>query len=251
MKRDAAIGAVIVGLVALLLFEGATYWNGEADKEMVPPATTGQEAGPIQEHSQEAEKTRPQATGGTPDGGYDEDRTTGSKPSAAETEILDHAVRPSADDGRKPNSAASSLDKKATEEVKGEELESGTNGAADRDHTRGSSYPDYDHMGTYEVTAYTAGPESTGKSPGHPAYGKTASGEMVKENHTIAADWAVLPPGTVVKIEGLDGTYTVEDSGGAINGNIIDLYIEDLAEALAWGRRNRDLWVVEWGVDHE
>src|SRR5690606_7201420 len=36
---------------------------------------------------------------------------------------------------------------------------------------------------TFEVTAYTAGAESTGKTPSDPAYGITASGEKVREGY--------------------------------------------------------------------
>jgi hypothetical protein len=41
-------------------------------------------------------------------------------------------------------------------------------------------------MGEFKITAYTAGPESTGKRPGDPEYGITASGEKVEEWITIA-----------------------------------------------------------------
>jgi len=102
-------------------------------------------------------------------------------------------------------------------------------------------------LGVFSITAYTAGYESTGKTPDHPMYGITYSGKMVTPNHTIAADINVLPLGTKVEIEGLPHTYTVEDKGGAINGNDLDLYIPNLEEALAWGRREREVYIVEWG----
>ena len=43
-------------------------------------------------------------------------------------------------------------------------------------------------LGRIEITYYTAGPESTGKTPDHPAYGITRSGAVVEEGRTIAAD---------------------------------------------------------------
>lgn len=73
---------------------------------------------------------------------------------------------------------------------------------------------------------------------------------MVQEGRTIASDWSQLPPGTIVAIEGLDGTYTVEDRGGGIKGKHIDLYIEDLEEALTWGRQDRAVWVIKWGLPY-
>lgn len=106
----------------------------------------------------------------------------------------------------------------------------------------------YGYLGHFDITAYTAGYESTQKKKGEPGYGITATGTTVKEGRTIAADWDVLPPGTVVQIEGLEGTYTVEDRGGGVKGNHIDLYLSDLQHALEWGRQKRSVWVVKWGL---
>lgn len=103
------------------------------------------------------------------------------------------------------------------------------------------------YTATFKITAYTAGAESTGKSPGHPAYGITASGVKVRENHTIAADWTILPPGTTLKIEGLPHIYTVEDRGSAIKGNRLDIYIADLEAALKWGVQERKVIILEMG----
>ncbi|MCY7451801.1 3D domain-containing protein [Bacillus altitudinis] len=88
---------------------------------------------------------------------------------------------------------------------------------------------------TYEVTAYTNGAESTGKSAGHPDYGVTASGARTKTGHTIAC-----PPsmafGTRLNIEGV-GVRTCEDRGGAITEGHIDLYVAGVAEAQSYGRK--------------
>lgn len=99
-------------------------------------------------------------------------------------------------------------------------------------------------IGTFKITAYTAGFESTGKNPGDPAYGITASGEEVIEDHTIAADWDVLPPGSKVFIEGV-GIRTVTDKGGLVDGKHIDLYIPDLDDALNWGVRYREVYLLK------
>jgi len=98
-------------------------------------------------------------------------------------------------------------------------------------------------LGTFEITAYTEGFESCGKLPSHPEYGITASGEEVKENWTIAADKSI-PFGTKLMIEGLPYIYTVEDRGGAIKGQKLDIYIDDVSRALEWGRRERKVWEV-------
>ena len=64
----------------------------------------------------------------------------------------------------------------------------------------------------------------------------TASGEVATAGVTIAADWTIYPPGTVVEIEGM-GTYIVHDKGGAIKGNRIDIYYDNHAAALDFGRQ--------------
>jgi 3D (Asp-Asp-Asp) domain-containing protein len=106
----------------------------------------------------------------------------------------------------------------------------------------------YDTVGIeFKTTAYTAGYESTGKRPGDPLYGITYSGKTVQENHTIAADPEVLPIGTVVKIEGFDCTFVVEDTGSAVNGQHIDIYMEDLDDAKDYGVQYRKIIIVKEG----
>jgi 3D (Asp-Asp-Asp) domain-containing protein len=100
-----------------------------------------------------------------------------------------------------------------------------------------------ENVQTFEVTAYTAGYESTGRTPDHPLYGVTASGEYVKENHTIAC-----PPsmefGTKIYIQYFDTTFTCEDRGGAITEGKLDVYIPVLEDALEFGRRDLEVIVI-------
>ncbi len=65
----------------------------------------------------------------------------------------------------------------------------------------------------------------------------TASGEVAIEGLTVAADWDVLPKGTVIEIEN-KGFRVVQDKGGAIKGNRIDIYFESHQEALEFGVQN-------------
>ncbi len=84
------------------------------------------------------------------------------------------------------------------------------------------------------LTAYTAGPESTGKKLGDPQYGITYSGTKAREGRTIAVDPATIPLGSTVYIEGI-GIRQAEDIGSAIKGNHIDVYMTDVDRALRFG----------------
>jgi 3D (Asp-Asp-Asp) domain-containing protein len=97
---------------------------------------------------------------------------------------------------------------------------------------------------TFEMTAYTAGYESTRKTPEHPLYGVTASGKMVKDWHTIACPRS-MPFGTQVYIPHFDITFTCEDRGSAITEGKLDIYIADLEEALRFGRRHLQAHILE------
>lgn len=90
--------------------------------------------------------------------------------------------------------------------------------------------------GKYKVTAYCACIKCCGKTNGI-----TASGTMATANRTIAAP-STFAFGTKVVINGQ--TYTVEDRGGAIQGNRIDVYMNSHSEALAWGVRYLDVEVL-------
>lgn len=71
--------------------------------------------------------------------------------------------------------------------------------------------------------------------------GITASGTRATRG-TIAADTALYPFGTVMYVPGY-GYGTVEDRGGAIRGNHIDLFFHSHAAALEWGRQNKRVTV--------
>lgn len=94
------------------------------------------------------------------------------------------------------------------------------------------------------LTAYTAGKESTGKSPSNPAYGITYSGSKAEEGRTIAVDPSVIPIGTTVYIDGI-GLRTAEDTGSAVKGARIDVFMEDRKEAIDFGvKKNVKVYVL-------
>lgn len=53
---------------------------------------------------------------------------------------------------------------------------------------------------------------------------------------TIAVDPAVIPYGTKLHVEGY-GYGKALDCGGAINGKIIDVWLDSYEECISWGRR--------------
>ncbi|MEB3751285.1 3D domain-containing protein [Geobacillus sp. FSL W8-0032] len=113
------------------------------------------------------------------------------------------------------------------------------------DHFDWSKYPSVEVI----ATGYTAGAESTGKTPDHPEYGITYSGVRVKRDlySTIAADLSVFPIGTILFIPGY-GFGVVADKGGAIKGNRIDLYYETVEDVYKyWGKRKVHVYVVQKG----
>ncbi|MET3209735.1 UNVERIFIED_CONTAM: 3D (Asp-Asp-Asp) domain-containing protein [Paenibacillus sp. PvR008] len=96
----------------------------------------------------------------------------------------------------------------------------------------------------FELTAYT---NNQGRSVSSKDYGRTASGKMTKAGETIAADWRVLPEGTVVYIDGV-GIRVVQDKGGLIKGKKIDVYVRTEHEAREFGRKKHiKVRVIKWG----
>src|SRR5258708_3367984 len=78
--------------------------------------------------------------------------------------------------------------------------------------------------------------------------GRTQSGVRT---HTgiVAADWHVLPVGSVVRIiDGpTTGIYTVMDTGSAIKGRRIDVYVPSCSRARRFGRRAVRVVVIRRG----
>lgn len=80
---------------------------------------------------------------------------------------------------------------------------------------------------TFTGTYYNNDVASTGKSPGHPAYGVTASGRTTTDGVTISVDPSIIPLDSIVKIRYPDGTEEIrraDDTGSAIKGYKIDIY---------------------------
>ncbi|HEX8772130.1 MAG TPA: 3D domain-containing protein [Pyrinomonadaceae bacterium] len=78
--------------------------------------------------------------------------------------------------------------------------------------------------------------------------GRTASGMRVAKG-VIAADPRVLPLGTRVRLEAgpYSGEYVVADTGSAVRGRKIDVWVPSNNEARRFGRRNIKLSVLSYG----
>ena len=75
--------------------------------------------------------------------------------------------------------------------------------------------------------------------------GRTASGRLVSKG-LIAADRRILPLGTRVRLEAgsYSGEYLVADTGGAVRGRRIDIWLPSTREAMRFGRRPVKLTVL-------
>lgn len=82
----------------------------------------------------------------------------------------------------------------------------------------------------------------------------TASGVGVRTG-IAAADPAVLPVGSVIRLETpnprYSGVWTVMDTGPAVRGRSVDLYLWSCKEALQFGRRKVRLSVLRLGWSPE
>lgn len=94
--------------------------------------------------------------------------------------------------------------------------------------SRGEQSLDYKSVVYVEATAYDGG-------------GITATGTVPVRNcdgiSTVAVDPRVIPLGSLVYVEGY-GQAIAADTGGAIKGNIVDVYLSSKEEAINWGRKH-------------
>lgn len=68
----------------------------------------------------------------------------------------------------------------------------------------------------------------------------------------MAADRAVLPLNSRIRVYGAgrySGDYTVEDTGGKVDGHHIDVYMPSHAEAKKFGRQRVKVVVLKYGDD--
>jgi 3D (Asp-Asp-Asp) domain-containing protein len=80
--------------------------------------------------------------------------------------------------------------------------------------------------------------------------GNMRTGVRVR-NGMAAGDPSVLPLGSVVHVSHPDGRpvgiFVIMDTGGAVRGNMLDLWMESCSEARSWGVRNVVAQIVRIG----
>ena len=79
--------------------------------------------------------------------------------------------------------------------------------------------------------------------------GVTTKGNRTKAG-TAAADPAIIPLGSMIRVRGagrFSGLYAVTDTGPAITGRIIDLFIADEAKAKAFGKKQVRVKIIKVG----
>ena len=89
------------------------------------------------------------------------------------------------------------------------------------------------------VTAYAPGCGDSGRG--------TRSGTPTHWG-VIATDRAVIPAWSLVEIDGLDATFRAEDTGSAVRGWHVDVWMPTCAQARRWGSQTREIRVVRWGA---
>lgn len=93
----------------------------------------------------------------------------------------------------------------------------------------------WESLGVWKLTFYCACRRCSGNW-GH----RTSSGATCQEGITTAC--AILPPGTVVKIDGY-GERVVQDTGAGVGGKHLDVFMESHGECLRHGVQRREVWV--------
>ena len=86
------------------------------------------------------------------------------------------------------------------------------------------------------------------------AYSAEGTGASGKWSHpgTVAADRKVLPLNSRIRVYGAgsySGEYTVEDTGGKVDGHHIDIFMPTTAEAKKFGRQHVKVLILAYGDD--
>lgn len=98
-------------------------------------------------------------------------------------------------------------------------------------------------LGTFKTSAYCGEAYHHICNDGNAS--KTATGTTPTAGRTIAVDPTKIPYGSQVKIN--DTIYVAEDCGGAIVDNRVDIFFNTHQEALAFGIRYTEVFILKEG----
>lgn len=172
------------------------------------------------------------------------------KKRAAETAKAEAAKKQAAADKQAQADAAAKLEAEAAEESSSQASSSSTSmessstessssaSSSESSSTPESSTGESSTPGTgsgrvlqMESTAYSWREAEAGAS------NLSATGiDLRKESNVVAVDPSVIPLGSLVKVSGY-GFAIAGDTGGAIQGNIIDVHFDSVDQCRLWGRR--------------
>ncbi|WP_448376137.1 3D domain-containing protein [Fervidobacterium sp.] len=106
-----------------------------------------------------------------------------------------------------------------------------------------------EYKGIFTVTFYSEWDD--GKVPNHPTFRIARNGRVPKQFLSIAVDPNVIPLGSLVYIPTLSNViFIAEDTGSAIKGNRIDVYVSDVRLALNKGISPHAVYVLKTEVNN-
>ena len=83
------------------------------------------------------------------------------------------------------------------------------------------------------------------KATAYAGWQRTFIGTWATVNKTIAVDRNIIPLGTKVYIPQFGIIFTAEDTGSAIKGNKIDIFMATYKQAMQWGIRDIEIFVIK------
>ncbi len=106
------------------------------------------------------------------------------------------------------------------------------------------------YIGEFKITAYCSCEKCCGKWAKNRPTDKegnkvvyTASGAVATPGQTVAVDPEHIPYGTRLLINGQE--YIAQDTGSAVNGNVIDIYFNSHEEAENWDCQLHPVYLIQ------
>lgn len=100
----------------------------------------------------------------------------------------------------------------------------------------------FTNIGQFDLSFYCPCEKCVGKKK----IVRTASGTKPKANYTIAVDTRIIPLDSILYIEGF-GYFIAQDTGSAIKGNRIDIFVDSHQQALKLGRKKANVYLLKKG----